>query len=249
MEPVERSRILTTEEYLNLERPKLNWIIQDQVPQPGIVLLQGPPKTGKSFLAFDLARSVSKGIPFLGWSTRKSKTLYLQFDTSELIWRQRLSKMISCGVDLSGEIYTIHPDDMLLPFNLLEREHYKWLRRTVDQSDCELIVVDVLREIHNADENDSTQMKIVGDMLMEIFRNRCLILVHHSKKISEDFTGSPDPAQVARGSSYLTGKVDCLWLLYHNQLYIQGRTAEPQKIKLVQSPSGLWEVPRIQTKV
>lgn len=232
-------RILTTTEYLETPRPQLNWLIHNKLPYPGILLLEGPPKTGKSFLAFDMARSISQGIPFLGWVTRKSKSLYLQFDTSELIWRQRLEHMRDHQVDLSGPLYTVHPEDMLLPINILNYQHQEWLRSLIKFADPEVTVLDVFREIHNADENDSTQMKNVGDILVDIFKGRSLVLVHHSKKIGDDII-EPDPSNVARGSSYLTGKVDALWLLWQSQLYIQSRTEEPQKIRLIQSPSGIW---------
>jgi AAA domain len=148
--------------------------------------------------------------------------------------------MAALGVDLSGSLYTVHPEDMRLPLNILNSQHNQWLRDVIRIANPEITVIDVFREIHNADENDSTEMKIVGDIIVDIFRGRSLILVHHSKKIHEDVI-VPDPASVSRGSSYLTGKVDSLWLLYHNRLYIQSRTSEPQTIKLVQSPSGLWE--------
>lgn len=235
------ARIISTEEYMSLDRPNLDWIIEGQIPHPSLVLLHGPPKSGKSFLAMDLLRCISQGKSFLGWKSHKSKALYLQFDTSEMVWRQRLISMKSSGVDLSGDIYTVHPDDMPIPFNILERGHSDWLRGIVNKSDCKVILIDVFREIHNADENDSTQMKIVGDILMSIFKDRTLILVHHSKKIPDEVI-NPDPTQVARGSSYLTGKVDALWLLHNKTLAIQSRTSEPVRLQLKQSPSGSWFV-------
>lgn len=235
-------RVVTTEEYLQIPRPNLNWLVKEQVPFPGSMLLMGPPKAGKSFLAFDLARCIAKGIPFLGWPTKQSKTLYLQFDTGEQTWRQRLQHMKDLKIDLSGSLYTVHPEDMKLPINILNQSDRTWLREIVSHVEPDFVVLDVFREIHSADENDSTQMKIVGDLITTLFKGISLCLVHHSKKLSDDFLGHPDPAQVARGSSYLTGKVDVLWLLYRNQLYIQNRTSEPQQIKLFQTPSGLWEI-------
>jgi RecA-family ATPase len=234
------TRLVTTEDFLAIPRPQLQWIVHNQLPHPGMLLIEGPPKAGKSFLAFELARCIGQGIPFLSWPTLKSKVLYLQFDTSELIWRQRLESMKLNGVDLSGSSYTIHPEDMCLPFNILNPQHYKWLREVVHTSDIKVTIIDVFREIHNADENDSTQMKIVGDLLMSIFKDRTLVLVHHSKKISDEVV-DPDPSNVSRGSSYLTGKVDSLWLLWKNALYIQGRSSEQQYLKLKQNGSGLWE--------
>ena len=188
------TRLLTTEQYLQTPRPQLNWIVDQQLPYPGILLIEGPPKVGKSFLAFDLLRCVSQGKPFLGWKTHKRTCLYLQFDTSELIWRQRLDKMKSSGLELSGDLYTVHPEDMILPFNISNLQHQHWLRNLVRDSNCDVFCIDVFREIHNSDENDSTQMKIVGDILVNIFKTKTLILVHHSKKINEDYITHIDPS-------------------------------------------------------
>jgi RecA-family ATPase len=134
----------------------------------------------------------------------------------------------------------IHPEDFVRPFNILTPSHAAWLNSLVTTHHPEVVIIDVLREIHNADENDSTAMKIVGDHLAHIFRDCTLILVHHSRKISEDVF-KPDPSSFSRGSSYLTGKVDAIWLLWNNQLTIQDRMSESQTIKLRQRPSGLWE--------
>ena len=235
-------RLVTTSEYLSIERPQLDWLVDQQVPFPGTILLQGPPKSGKSFLALDLARCVSLGHPFLGWKTKPSKTLYLQFDTGEMAWRKRLQNWKDANIDLSGPLFTVHPEDIKIPINITNPLDRSWLKEIVQQADPALTVIDVLREIHNADENDSTEMKIVGDILMSLFQGRSLVIVHHSKKLNDDFTNRVDLSNAARGSSYLTGKVDALWLLWQNQLYIQNRTSEPTQVKLYQTPVGIWDV-------
>lgn len=234
-------RLLTTEEYLATERPALSWLVKDLVPDPGVILIEGPPKGGKSFLAYDLARSISQGVPFLNRQTKQARTLYLQFDTSELIWRERLVKIRDGGTDISGPLFTVHPEDMQLPLNILNPSHRLWLKEVVEHCNPALTVLDVYRELHNADENDSTQMKIVGDALTNIFKERCLVLVHHSKKIGED-NFNPDPTSSARGSSYITGKVDGIWLVWNNKLKIHSRISEPIDVAIRQGPTGLWSL-------
>ena len=226
-------------EYLDTPRVHLNWIIHEQLPYPGTLLLQGPPKSGKSFLCLDLARNISQGTPVFRWATRKSSCLYLQFDTSEMIWRHRVEKQRSAGVSFDGSLYQVHPEDMRVPFNISNPQDYEWLRQVIRHADPEVTIIDVLREIHNADENDSTKMKIVGDKLMSIFKDRSLILVHHSKKIGEDVI-DPSPVDVSRGSSYLTGKVDAIWFLWRHQLRIQSRNSEAQFLRLRQDAVGVW---------
>jgi len=130
---------------------------------------------------------------------------------------------------------------MKLPINILNPADRHWLSQAVEHCDPALVVLDVYREIHNADENDSTQMKVVGDILTSIFKERSLVLVHHSKKIGED-NFNPDPTSSARGSSYITGKVDGIWLLWNNKLKIHSRVSEPLNVSLKQGVNGLWSL-------
>ena len=49
------------EDYINLERKHVQYIVRDMVPRPGIVILIGPPFAGKSFLAVQLAHAIAHG--------------------------------------------------------------------------------------------------------------------------------------------------------------------------------------------
>jgi hypothetical protein len=61
------------------------------------------------------------------------------------------------------------------------------------------VVLDVLREFHNADEDSSTEMKKVGDALTSVFAGYSLVVLHHTPKIPETVT-DPNPVRYARGS-------------------------------------------------
>ena len=95
-----------------------------------------------------------------------------------------------------------------------------------------------MRELHNADEQDSTEMKAVGDILMEISRGRVLVLVHHVHKLGEErVTNVPN---AARGSSYLPGKADAVWLLREKGLQIASRVNTPESKSFIRLPNGLF---------
>jgi len=233
------TRVLSADQYIHLPRPHLAWLVPSYVPRPGLVLLIGEPKSGKSFLALQLALAVAAGTPFLGQSVAPSPVLYLQFDTSETGWRQRLHQLQMDKVPLPDTLFLLHPDDQPTRVNILSPESYLRIKEAIDVSNPALIVVDVLRECHNADEQDSTEMKVVGDTLMTLCRGRTLLLVHHTHKLNSNY-GEPNPVNAARGSSYITGKADAIWLLHNNLLQIASRFHHDEKRTITRMPNGLW---------
>ena len=235
-------RALSIDQYISLDRPHFNWLVPGMIPNPSTILLLGSPKAGKSFLAFDIALRIAKGQPIFHRQTYQSKVLFLQFDTSEMAWRDRLNKIKQSGVSVDTDKFVFpHPDDQPRPFNIMNPKHYTWMKDLVTHLNPSLVVIDVFRDIHLCDENDSTQMKIVGDAVEKMFHGRSLLLVHHAKKIPDDVY-DPHPINYSRGSTYITGKVDAIWLLYRNYLKIDGRFDERRTYKLDRHSNGLWDL-------
>jgi RecA-family ATPase len=205
------------------------------------VLLIGGPKAGKSFLGLQLAIHVASGIPFLGQPVVESSVLYLQFDASETVWRQRLTELRQEGVVLPENLHFVHPDDQPTHVNVLTPASQDLILGAVERCNPKLVVVDVLRECHNADEQDSTAMKTIGDILMTLFRGRTLLLIHHTHKLYES-NGIPNPVNAARGSSYITGKADAIWLLHNKALAISSRFHHDERRPCSQLPNGFWQI-------
>jgi RecA-family ATPase len=232
-------RVLSATQYCDVPRPQLSWIIPSYVPKPGLVLLIGEPKAGKSFLGLQVALSVSQGKPFLKQPTVAASVLYLQLDTSETVWRRRLSDLRSGGVVLPDNLFFLHPDDQPPYVNILSPSSCTLIREAIAVCNPALIVVDVLRECHNADEQDSTAMKVVGDTLMSLATGRTLMLIHHTHKLYESY-GTPNPVNAARGSSYISGKADAIWLLNNKKLQIASRFHHDESHELQRQSCGLW---------
>lgn len=233
-------RTVPLTDYVSLERPSLNWLIPHLLPKPGMLLLLGEPFAGKSFLAFQLALMLAQGGMFLHKKCRQSRVLYLQFDPSELVWRDRIIAIQQAGVNLGGPLYMVHPDDNPKNMHILLGEHQRFLQDCLTASQPDVVIIDVLREIHSCDEQDSTQMKQVGDALMQVFHGYTLVLIHHTRKFD-----SEKPIEVinsSRGSSYMTGKADATWLIHQSKLHIVSRFASPSTHIMERLPSGLWRV-------
>ena len=232
------SHVISSPSFLTLERPQLSWLVPGYVPRPGLILLIGEAKVGKSYLALQLALAVAGGGTFLQAQSQRESVLFLQFDTSELVWRQRLQALQSSGVQLPQNLYVGHPELVPSRFNLLQENCQQYLRQCITECNPGMIILDVMRELHNADEQDSTEMKAVGDILMEISRGRVLVLVHHVHKLGEErVTNVPN---AARGSSYLPGKADAVWLLREKGLQIASRVNTPESKSFIRLPNGLF---------
>lgn len=225
-------RLVNAVEYLALPRPDAKWLVERTVPCPGIVTLVGSPKSGKTWIALELAYRVARGEHWAGRPASKSKVLYLNLDAPEVQWRERLRAL---GDQAEGQVLMVHPDDNRR-INVLDPSGYGWYATAIETADPALVVVDVLREVHVEQENDSGSMKRVLDSLARGAEGRAVLLVHHTRKLREDDTSQA--IDLARGSSYLAGRVDAYWILRGAKLTLISRFDEERKLEVRRSPDG-----------
>lgn len=233
-----------------MERPDLHFLWAGLIPHPGMVVLEGEPKVGKSFLALQIAKAIGAGEDFGGRPCKQARVLYLILE-EEITWYNRMKDLVTAGFPFPPHLFVpnpFHPERPIVT-NILHPDTIRWLHGIQKETDPELVVIDPLRELHSSDEQDSTAMKIVGDAMMGIFRGRSLLVVHHSKKMTTDpdHPHPPNPIQAGRGSSYIPGKASSVWLLWKEKeddpqaiLRIVPRFAERTSLSLEQQSSGLW---------
>src|SRR5437870_3834547 len=70
-----RFRLYTTEEIAKI--PKPTWLIENVLPEAGLVCTYGPPGCGKSFLALDLSLSIGSGIKWCDRNVKQGNVVYL----------------------------------------------------------------------------------------------------------------------------------------------------------------------------
>jgi hypothetical protein len=168
------------------------------------------PKSGKSFATVCLAVALAGGGEWLGYRVTEPTRVALvsREDAPGLTARRLRRAMIGMGFD---------PNDTLWDTNLLvnSREQSKSLMLDDDEQLAALIaemqrkkiefcILDVLNILHNADENDNTEMrKILGRVTQIRDEVGCQIcVVHHSIK---DWDDTKTLSQLARGSSAIAG--------------------------------------------
>lgn len=238
-------RIVTADQYAALERPALSWIVEGFLPQPSLTVLLGEPFAGKSFLALQLGFQIARGEYALGAKTKQGPVLYFQFDTSEFVWRDRLHKIREKGGDTSGPLYLVHPGDNPSSCNIMDTLTHRNLKDAISQCQPSLIIFDVMRELHNKREDSSTDMKMVGDQIMELTRGYATMVLHHTSKISNK--ENVRVIDLSRGSSYLTGKADSVWCIIDDQLHIIPRFTERAILEGVRAKTGYWNFPALES--
>ncbi len=214
--PVKPFEFISAQDLMKKQFPPLEWIIKDLIP-PGLAILSGAPKSGKSWLALGAALAVSNGERFLGFETVRAGVLYLALEDSERRIQDRIHKMERVIFELLG------PDE--LPDNLFitteAQRADEGLLEQLDgfleyRPDVKFIIIDMLARITPADhEKQQSDYDKYYDLLSGTLKgfirdheNRIsVLLVHHTRKQIKNF--DPDnPFDAVLGSVALQGAVD-----------------------------------------
>ena len=196
----------------------------DGLLAPGLYILGGSPKVGKSWMALQLCLAVCGGKAFLGRATRKSEVLYLALEDGP----QRLHSRALRLADTAPE--GLHLCHRAAPIGQgLERQIEAQL---AEYPHIRLVVLDTLQKVrctsgnglsYSSDYEDAGALKALAD------RNGiCLLVIHHLRKMTDD-----DPFNRLSGTNGLTGAADGTLILMRNKrrdgiatLYATGRDIE-----------------------
>lgn len=187
---------------------------------PGLYILAGTPKVGKSFFSLQLAYALSKGESIIEKDTVQGRVLYLALEDSP----QRLQSRI---VGMFGEDAASDKLDLVTSAATIEGGLVKQLEDYVnDNIDTKLIIIDTLQKIrtesstYKTDYNDMGALKAFADE-----NNLCILLVHHTTK-----TKKPSAFSMISGSQGIYGAADGAMVLYREAdsnntacLAVQGR--------------------------
>jgi RecA-family ATPase len=243
---------LSGEDYLALPRDPQPWVIKDLIAVGGLTNLYGKPKTGKSFVALGQAHAIADenvdewlNFPVL----KHGPVAYLQIDTPRGIWAERIK-----DIHESGRLFSAAPTDGrhgvffcdsisadIFPFNVVLPAHHDWLKKQLTLIQPVVVYIDTIRETHEGDENDSTNMKNVITSLVDACRPAAVVLLSHARKDTL-FTsqGGDDLMSDARGSNYLAGKMDCVIKMTGaakpTGLHYGGRAAGRGRLSVTQEP-------------
>jgi hypothetical protein len=240
-----RLKIINAEDLRRMVIPPLRWIINGLLPA-GCTIVAGPPKDGKSLLAWNLSVAAATGGIALGRErVQQGSVLYLALEEGERRAQERLNMQM--------EQFQSQADLSLLDIVLweaprigdgLEEELTSWIDR---HQDARLIIIDILEKVR---PQPSRNGNIYSDgygataPLTRIAqeRNIALMVVHHSNK-----TRPEDIRDSVSGPASLLGGADTFWGLRRGvgtidaTLSITGRDVPEQELAL-QFQAGFWTV-------
>ena len=207
---------------------KANPYIVEHLLYPGLYILAGAPKIGKSWLALDLCLSVAEGEPFLKHETHRGQVLYLALEDNLLRLQNRLYEFTeepAKGLQFSTLAKTIGSG--------LEQQLEDAKRRLPD---LRLIVIDTLQKVrrtvdvkYGSDYSELGALKSVADRL-----GIAILLIHHTRKEHDS-----DPFNMISGTTGLNGCADGSFVLTREKrsenagtLHCTGRDIESTELSL-----------------
>jgi hypothetical protein len=152
------------------------YLVKNLIPNGGLVVVWGPPKSGKSFWTFDLMMHVARGIPYRGRRVQQGTVVYIALE-GDNGFRRRI------------EAYKRHHGITDAPFYLitdrtdLVRDHETLIGDIKQQtSDVPVaVVIDTLNRSMNGSESSDEDMAAyikAADAVREAF-GCTIIIVHH----------------------------------------------------------------------
>lgn len=181
--------------------PPLRWTVRGVLPETGTAAIYGPPGSGKSFLAIDLAVKISSGLPaWFGREIVERDVVYAALEGGRGI--QQRTKAWEAANQRGAD----NAKFWLSEFSLLSDENIQHLVTAITAS-CKpgaVVIIDTLAQATaGADENSAQDMGLVLKAAQAISAavSGLVVLVHHSGK---------DASRGLRGHSALNGAMDAV---------------------------------------
>ena len=234
-----RLGVVDSIELTDLRCRRHTWLV-DSLLKPGLAILAGSPKIGKSWLVLHLCMCVAKGEPFWGMRTNRGTVLYIALEDSE----QRMQDRILRITEEASANLKIAFACSELGSGVAEELH-----SFVDEyPDARLVVIDTFQKIrmpmgqmsYAVDYAEISHLKRVADEL-----NLCILLVHHTRKMSDS-----DCMNEISGTNGIAGSADTLMVLKKEKradrtaaLFCTGRDITDRELTLeLDRTACLWRV-------
>lgn len=221
----------------------------DGLLAPGLYILAGAPKVGKSWLALWLCTRIVSGKPVWKFAVRSSTVLYLCLENNRQRIQNRLSEMVGSEPDDFSSLHFSTEAQMLTGPDRggdtgLLRQLFEFTER---HPDTRLIIIDTLQKVRTAadvsygcDYNDLSLLKSFADQ-----HRLTVLVIHHLRKMKDD-----DPLNRISGTTGIAGAADGTLVLIRSKraesgavLHCTGRDIQTRELALeFNQDSHVWEL-------
>lgn len=187
-------------ELMTKEYPAPQFVLDPYFETNAVNMVSAPPNTWKSWLFFALAGSIASGDElFNHFKTEQHSVMIVNEEDSPRSIQDRFKLLDITNKDLP--IY-FHVAQGLK----IDKAFVDNIVKEMKDNKIDVLLLDSLRSMHSAVENDSTEMQIVLDHLKEISRQNITVIFthHHRKRHPLDKQQSAD---ASRGSSAINAAI------------------------------------------
>ena len=198
-------KLCSCEYIMETEFKKKRYLV-DRMLYPGLYILAGAPKVGKSWLAMQLCVSVALGEQFLKHETDIGQAVYLALEDDEGRLQDRVYEFIDVPTEnLEFAIASEAIDSGL-------ESQIRSLGET--HSNLKLVIIDTMQKVRETTDisyaKDYKDMSVLKDLATEL--GISIILIHHTCKRFDD-----DPFKTISGTMGLSGCVDGSYVLVESK--------------------------------
>lgn len=216
IEPDPSDYFLTLGELRESEKfSHVQYIVDELLTTPGVSILAGKPKIGKTTLLLDLIRKISKGESVLERSTQKSKVLFISLENSLNHLKEYLTEKIDITCD----------SRILISHRPLHMNDAELIIKICKKKDIGFVVIDTLGKfLQSSDFNDYAKVINEMDKLTQLATeaNVHILTTHHTVKSESRGISS------VMGSTAFTGSVDTI-IHYDGSISQTVRSIESQQ--------------------
>jgi hypothetical protein len=196
--PFEPSFTLST--LLTTEYPPARFILDPYFEMDAVNMISAPPNSWKSWFIFLLATAVAEGSElFNHFKTSQAKVMIVNEEDSPRSIQDRFRVLGITNKDLPIHFHVAQglKIDPTFVTNIVKE---------MQATGCTVLFLDSLRSMHEAEENDSTEMQEILDHLKAIARNNITIVFTHHHRKKNPFE-KESTSESARGSSAISAAI------------------------------------------
>lgn len=172
-----RLKPMSLNELFSMEFPENKWVVENLVPHQGITIISGAPASYKTWLILQMAIDIASGGKLLGqFNCEPLKVMIIDEENHLRLVQERLKLL---GADADLPIYFLSQKGFLVSKkSMLEK-----VIEVCKQDEIDVVFIDSLVRINNAEENDASQMSEVFRQIKHFCQNGItVILTHHERK-------------------------------------------------------------------
>ena len=167
-------------------------LIENILVTPGLTLMVGASKSGKTVLAVQMAMCLANGLSlFDNYTTRQANGLIIEWDdrrgASSLKAFAAKARASREGQPLAWSVKEAEHEDSLLDFTIDDPEFIPWLKGMIAETQARVVILDsytALRGFHSGGKDivkvEATELSRLNRLAIEM--NCAFILIHHTSK-------------------------------------------------------------------